>query len=686
MHPPVMNNHYIGTGSGTGSSDMRQMLMSMFMIDSFKSGGSSSGGGRGSNTNIWSMVYVMIAMSLVDKFSLIIPTILMQIQKYIMSYLEKRASKFISTNDLQNIGNVVVGKKVKTSSMTIEVFLNNADNVLGHAILDYVTNKPNSKFVTYVNKTFILSNKEPVLLDEEYEIWIFIKHQNIMSEESAANGLPGDQNGKSMQTIEVYSFQMDMDGLRKYINRIVYDYRVKLQNKLGDFTYYFNALPLQVFKDHKGEKDYSRSPQQLPFTMKQFFTNRKFKNVIGEQSRMIQKRVEFFKNNKRWYDDKGVPYTLGLLLSGEPGGGKTSTIKCIANEMGRHIINVRLTDDTTKSQMENLFFNEIIQVVQNGKTENYTIPIDKRIYVFEDIDCQGCDIIYDRRYAKKDSDNDSDNDNDSVNEKEQTDGNFSKIPLQIPKNVLTTQPIKTQPKKAADNCTLENEFGSEKLSLSCLLNILDGILETPGRIIIMTSNYPGMLDRALIRPGRIDLICEFTKCTNKMIIEFLENFYEVSLQKDEIAEIQKLEEYVWTPAEFTKIMFENFESYQDAIRYLMKNTQKMANMSLKKMKNELVYNPEDNIVDNAYESNKVFQKSNSIVDNVTYRPTKNSSPNITVYSSDADFFEPYSNTLSRENPGLFMLGRDEKYNGDTYTISAYEERLKSYQPTVKAGR
>ena len=32
-------------------------------------------------------------------------------------------------------------------------------------------------------------------------------------------------------------------------------------------------------------------------------------------------------------------------------------------------------------------------------------------------------------------------------------------------------------------------------------NPLDG----PGRIIIMTSNYPEKLDKALVRPGRIDL-------------------------------------------------------------------------------------------------------------------------------------------------------------------------------------
>ena len=36
-----------------------------------------------------------------------------------------------------------------------------------------------------------------------------------------------------------------------------------------------------------------------------------------------------------------------------------------------------------------------------------------------------------------------------------------------------------------------------------LLNVLDGVVDTPGRILIMTSNHPEILDPALIRPGKL---------------------------------------------------------------------------------------------------------------------------------------------------------------------------------------
>lgn len=37
-----------------------------------------------------------------------------------------------------------------------------------------------------------------------------------------------------------------------------------------------------------------------------------------------------------------------------------------------------------------------------------------------------------------------------------------------------------------------------------LLNVLDGVVDTPGRIVVMTTNLVDVLDDALIRPGRID--------------------------------------------------------------------------------------------------------------------------------------------------------------------------------------
>lgn len=47
--------------------------------------------------------------------------------------------------------------------------------------------------------------------------------------------------------------------------------------------------------------------------------------------------------------------------------------------------------------------------------------------------------------------------------------------------------------------------GFSPLTLSGILNALDGVASSDGRIVFMTTNYIDRLDSALIRPGRVDV-------------------------------------------------------------------------------------------------------------------------------------------------------------------------------------
>ncbi|KAI7974034.1 hypothetical protein EIK77_000187 [Talaromyces pinophilus] len=54
------------------------------------------------------------------------------------------------------------------------------------------------------------------------------------------------------------------------------------------------------------------------------------------------------------------------------------------------------------------------------------------------------------------------------------------------------------------------------VSLSGLLNVIDGVGSQEGRILIMSTNHIDHLDEALIRPGRVDKTIVF-KCADKKI-------------------------------------------------------------------------------------------------------------------------------------------------------------------------
>jgi chaperone BCS1 len=73
--------------------------------------------------------------------------------------------------------------------------------------------------------------------------------------------------------------------------------------------------------------------------------------------------------------------------------------------------------------------------------------------------------------------------------------------------------------------TVEMETTSNGISLSGLLNAIDGVASHEGRVLIMTSNFPEKLDPALIRPGRVDMQVAFTLATKLQIKEIFIKMY-----------------------------------------------------------------------------------------------------------------------------------------------------------------
>lgn len=71
-----------------------------------------------------------------------------------------------------------------------------------------------------------------------------------------------------------------------------------------------------------------------------------------------------------------------------------------------------------------------------------------------------------------------------------------------------------------------NDSGTRgSVSFSSILNCLDGIARKNKIITIMTTNYIDRLDKALIRPGRIDLIVNFTLASKNQIKEIFESYF-----------------------------------------------------------------------------------------------------------------------------------------------------------------
>jgi hypothetical protein len=322
---------------------------------------------------------------------------------------------------------------------------------------------------------------------------------------------------------KLLSFEHDVQHLQTFMETCTTSYERSMANKLGTHRYFFDQV---VQTKVKGSTQNTLPNSHLLYTKTKFTTNRTFDNVFFEDRARVQSRTQFFLQRRDWYDAKGIPYTLGFLFHGPPGCGKTSSVKAIANEGRRHIINVQLSEIKTKAQLQHLFFNDDIHVYNGTNTEKYTIPVSERLYVIEDIDAMGDTVL--RREWKK------------------------------------PEPAKP---KSEEDAWLDRQKESEKesIDLSFLLNLLDGTLEANGRILVITTNFPERIDRALIRPGRIDMIVNFKRCNRAVMQEMLDAFYDRHLELPDDATLDDK----WSPAEVNQILFRNFASPETAVEELV---------------------------------------------------------------------------------------------------------------------
>jgi len=418
------------------------------------------------------------------------------------------------------------------------------------AILHHITSLPHIKKIIYSRSTYLINYKENVAIDDK----IFFQLSKIEN----------DAEGEIVAiSFKIFTNKENTPYLKQFVDTCEKDYIIRKKNKLGESLYFFDHHVVP-------KSDFSNSPdKERPiFTKNLFVTNRTFKNIFFESKQHLENRVNFFMNRKQWYDAKGIPHCLGLLLHGSPGCGKTSTIKAIANVTNRHIININLSKIKSKTQLKSLFYDEKIAVLEKndvgGNMEHYIIPIDHRLFIIEDVDCLDGDLLF-RRDKEKEK---------KKKQKAKVATPISTIPPTDPASMYAglmggygsaNQPLPSAKNPRKDD---EDDDPDDKIDLSSILNILDGTLETPGRILIITSNYPEKLDQALVRPGRIDMIIEFKKCNRAIITEMYESFYEASPNQEDI---NKIDEYKWTPAETSQILFKNFYDPDQALHDLINN-------------------------------------------------------------------------------------------------------------------
>ena len=400
-------------------------------------------------------------------------------------------------------------------------------------IKEYHTNYNNSE-----NKDiYMVSQSEYFLIDKDiFAIAEFEKEEDSDKSEKVKTKIDKIR-------IQIYSYKYSLLELKTYIDDITIKYLHSIKTRRSNKKFIYTLTNIKYDEDELNTK-------YNCWCETEFESTRTFDNIFFDGKEEIINNINFFVNNKKWFYEKGIPYTLGIGLHGPPGTGKTSFIKALANTLNKHIIIIPFKLIKTKAQLDN-FFYESTYNIDNVKN---SITFDKKIIVFEDIDCIG-DIILDRskskpnkKYLKGKRENDSVKIGDVLQSivEDMNETSFTKTPKQ----------------------TVSSYSRDEPITLDDILNLWDGIRETPGRILLISSNHYNKLDPALIRPGRIDISHELSNSSHDIISQIYSHLYGKSINENIL---KKIKPYFYSPAEIVNLYINNKNNENAFLKRLVKN-------------------------------------------------------------------------------------------------------------------
>jgi len=360
------------------------------------------------------------------------------------------------------------------------------------------------------------------------------------------------------------------DTINAYIEGAYKEY-IEFLRKGEDHNRYLYEM--QLHRDQWGEVEADASKPPL-YKKYKLTSDKTFDTLFFPEKESVLRLVDDFLKRQGKFAIEGFPQKLGLLLHGPPGTGKTSFVKALATLTNAHIVSVPLAKLSTNQQLYDIMFDLVFPTKDDDGVQQ-KFEFKNIIFLMEDVDAS-TDVVKKR---KKEDEAAAAEDPEAAERAE-----MQAFQKEIGKLVGDGA---SGDKKGGD-VDIGNAAAGGKddagggdggplagllawskmvtpkekpdvLDLAGLLNVLDGVVDSPGRILIMTANHPNALDPALIRPGRINLCLEMTYMNDADVVRMAAHHFAPLSEADkrqlrECLEAKRgREDFVITPAEVEQV-------------------------------------------------------------------------------------------------------------------------------------